>query len=298
VFYQFDVAADIEFSSMIFSRSDIKAGEGRTAVALPDRLAPERTYYWRSRALDGANSSTFTAPVTFFVYTPIRLGRPDPRDPEGSGHPVQPRFVVGNASRSGPVGPMNYQIEVAEHESFGTLLGQWLVPERPGQTTLESPIALPVGKQLFWRVLAYESSTTGPWSVTRAFTVQPPVSSPGGGGPPSGNCGSVAQSTPLASIQAIRGCYPTPMSQAQLGELLNKVAWHHRGAGYGLHKKTGGHLCPQPGSSTTISCDILVHGPSQGVYDALGDAENVASPIWRYVGIINTMTNFVAPRQP
>src|SRR5437660_12550625 len=48
--YVFEVATDAGFANKVFSRDNITPGDGgRTSVRLPDRLAPERSYFWRVR---------------------------------------------------------------------------------------------------------------------------------------------------------------------------------------------------------------------------------------------------------
>lgn len=108
----------------------------------------------------------------------------------------------------------------------------------------------------------------------------------------------------LATVQRLRAEYPTPMSPAQVGELLNRIAWEHRAEGWGLLRKTGGTMCPVP-QGGHASCDILIHGPSVRHFDVLADAESVATPVWRDVGpcVLGpssgcAMANFLAPVQP
>ena len=58
--YSFEVATDGDFNQRVFHRDGVTPGEGgRTSVRLPDRLASGRTYYWRSRAGDGANAGRY-----------------------------------------------------------------------------------------------------------------------------------------------------------------------------------------------------------------------------------------------
>jgi hypothetical protein len=112
-----------------------------------------------------------------------------------------------------------------------------------------------------------------------------------------------AQSKPaslLPTVQRIRAEYPTPMTQPQMGELLNRVAWEHRAEGWGILKKTGGFRCPAP-QGVTVSCDILVHAPTVWHYDVLINAGIESRPAWQDVGpcVIPgsgcEMSRFVAP---
>ena len=55
--YVFEVATDAGFSTIVFSRESVTQGaNGRTSLTLPERLASGRSYYWRARAYDGANT--------------------------------------------------------------------------------------------------------------------------------------------------------------------------------------------------------------------------------------------------
>ena len=59
VLYIFEVAADADFNTKVFARGGVPAGDGgRTSVQI-DRLDSGRTYYWRAKADDGANSSSY-----------------------------------------------------------------------------------------------------------------------------------------------------------------------------------------------------------------------------------------------
>jgi hypothetical protein len=92
-----------------------------------------------------------------------------------------------------------------------------------------------------------------------------------------------AQTSVLSTLERFRAEYPTPMSPSQLGELLNRVAWEHRAAGWGLLRKTGGSRCPAP-QGVEVACDILIHAPTIIHYDVLIDAEGAAIPTWRDAG--------------
>jgi FG-GAP-like repeat len=88
-----------------------------------------------------------------------------------------------------------------------------------------------------------------------------------------------AQTSLLPTVERIRSEYPTPMSAAQKGEMLNRVAFEHRAQGWGLLAKSGGSRCPSP-QGVDISCDILVHAPSAWIFDVLVDQDFAATPAW------------------
>jgi hypothetical protein len=191
---------------------------------------------------------------------------------------------------------MFYVIEISTNAAFAPMFASWVLHEQVGtQTVLQSPQTLPASTTFFWRVQAYDSTTAGPWSATQTFRTLT-VATPPPGGPTPGPPGCpIPAATPYDTLVCARAGYPHPMNHGHRGALMNQVAWAHRGEGWGLHRKDSGNLCPQPRTGTSISCDILVHGPSGGVYDVLIDEE---VPTWGYKGPINSMSNFVAPVQP
>ena len=69
--YVFEVANDADFTNTVFTRVGVTPGEGRTSLRLPDPLATGRSYYWRARAEDGANTGPYSPVVTFSVVTPV-----------------------------------------------------------------------------------------------------------------------------------------------------------------------------------------------------------------------------------
>lgn len=86
--------------------------------------------------------------------------------------------------------------------------------------------------------------------------------------------------TPLETLVALRPNYPTPMSNDQLGDLLNAVAWTNRIGGWGLLSKPNGSNCRQPQTGTFVSRDILMLKDSGRIFDCLIDAEGKATPTW------------------
>jgi len=176
--YAFEVATDVDFNTKVFIRDSLTPGEGgRTSLRLPDALATGRSYYWHSRAEDGANTGPYSPAASFNVFTPIVIGQPVPVSPinnvkTDNNHPT---FQFNNAPRSGPVGAIGYVIELADTDSFANKLAVWTVGEQPNQTALPSPQELAPSKQYFWHVRAYDPTTVGPFSETQVFQTPAPI---------------------------------------------------------------------------------------------------------------------------
>ena len=251
--YLFEVATDAGFSNKVFSLEGVTPGaSGRTTMKLPNSLAPERSYYWRARAQDGANTGPFSSAAFFNVFTPVVLAKPILQDPVGNGTAasMQPVFRFANAPRSGPAGPITYEIHLAENEAFANVVGFWTVGETAGQSSLACPVALTAGKQYFWRVRGWEASTTGPWSDVAAFKAPAPSGGGGGGGGGGGaGCGpnpgnhvagsalDVARAERIvyatgSEFSCLLAVFPTDDQATSAAEqLLRRMIWHLRLAG-------------------------------------------------------------------
>jgi hypothetical protein len=192
--YLVEVALDSGFGNKVFSREGIAPGEGgRTSVRLPESLASDRTYYWRARAQDGANTGPFSGVADFQVYTPIVLGEPGLVAP-GANARISgrtPNFAIRNISRSGPIAGISYTLQVSLDEAFSRVVAQLEVGEQTPETRVTYPGDLDYDTYYFWRVRAYETSKMilGPWSGPSAFmTGRAPVVTPDPipPGPPTG----------------------------------------------------------------------------------------------------------------
>jgi hypothetical protein len=173
VSYIFEVASDAAFTSMVHSKTGVaQGGNGRTQYTLPSALTPERSYYWRAKADDGANASTYTAARGFSVYTPVVIQAPILKSPTDGGTlgTRRPTLAVTNVVRSGPVGALTYLFEAAESPTMAVKLAAIEVPEGSnGETSFEIPSDLPYATRYFWRVRAYDPKNTGPWSAVFSF---------------------------------------------------------------------------------------------------------------------------------
>ena len=281
--YLFELASDTGFSNKLFVRENIAPGEGgRTVLRLSDALGTGRTYYWRARAQDGANTGLYSGFAHFSIYTPILIDRPTPLAPVNNVvvDSAVPRFTIGNAARSGPVGSFSYILELASSDSFANKEYIWTFGEQPGQTLFSAPSPLSGSKQFFWRVRAYDTNNNGgDWSATAVFrtpvTQAPPPQQPGGGG----SCTS--QGTPLAILQCRRNQFGAHMSDSQLVAFLKGSASDitrlgTAGGPWGILEKTSGANCEG------FSCDILCLGNGSGQVqrDVLIDAEGAQTPTW------------------
>jgi hypothetical protein len=240
--YTVEVATDADFTNKVFSKDGITPSDGgKTVVRLPDPLATGRSYYWRSKAQDGANASGYSSAANFNVFTPIVIDVPTLVAPINNVKTADnhPTFQFNDAPHSGPVGPINYVIELSDTDSFANKIAIWTVSEQTNQTSLASPIILGDSKQYFWHVRAYDPSTVGNWSATQVFqtpapiVIAPPPPPPGGGGGGSANdqmnlSSAAVYNSPrdIASWPATAAITRLDMSSAGLNiEFTTKASW-------------------------------------------------------------------------
>lgn len=193
--YQFEVALDSGFTNKVYSRGEVApGGGGRTSLNLPEPLASDRTYYWRARAEDGANTGPFSAGAHFTIFTPVVLQAPQLVSPIGDAqlNGTTPVFRLVNAARSGPVVSIVYEIQIATDGAFGQVVATVEQSEQVGGTQKAYDGQLAYSTRYFWRARAWEMSKNqpGPWSAAATFNtpvapvVTPPP--PTGGGAPGG----------------------------------------------------------------------------------------------------------------
>ena len=273
-----EVATDVNFSGKVFEQRNIPLGDGgRTALRLPDPLAPGRSYYWRARAEDGANTGPYSAPVNFDVFTPVQLDEPIMVAPINN---VQvdtrrPKFTFINSRRTGPVGPMTYVVEFSTSFAFAPAFTVGPIAEQPNQTTVDAPQDAPYDLYLFWRVRGSDGTYTSPWSGTQAFrtpdtprasTPAPP--SPGGGrghvgpGPLSESRASdvvFATAREFPHLTSVFGSEGEAVGAAD--QLLRRTIWHLQLAGY----QASGQQNPS-GAVSSDKLTIFING-GWHVYD-------------------------------
>jgi hypothetical protein len=213
--YVFEVATDAAFGSKVFSKSGVAPGQGgRTSLQLSSNLTTGRTYYWRARAEDGANTGSFSNPVAFVLLQRVSIDRPVPVSPvRGETVGVVTELRFRNAPRSGPVGAISYTLEVSRNDGFTSVVWRGGTGERGGESSATTG-GLPAAATLFWRVRASDPENQGPWSSTATFVTvaaapapQPPSSPPPGGN--GGSCASRASRDGDFIVTCISNKYPS-----------------------------------------------------------------------------------------
>jgi hypothetical protein len=213
--YRVEVASDSGFQSVLFTRDGVNPGEGgRTSLRLPDALATGRTYHWRARAQDGANTGPYSSAVAFNVLQPVTIQAPVPRSPTGgttvSTNP--PTLVFANSVRTGPAGAITYTVQVSKNETFTSVVFQEQAGEQSGETRVTPP-SLEDSMTFFWRVRASNGTVTSDWSRTATFVTPADAPAPppggGGGGGGGGNGGSCASSNGDYIVDCIAKKYPS-----------------------------------------------------------------------------------------
>jgi hypothetical protein len=281
--YNFEVSADSAFSTMLVTREGVEpGGSGTTSYKLPDALSADRTYFWRARAVDGANSSDYSAPVAFSVYTPVVIKSPVPVSPISGATTSSrsPEFKVTNAVRSGPAGAISYTFEISSNLTFTAMVAIVTVSERSVETRFTLAQELATSTKYYWRVRAFDANVTSDWSLVQSFVTPAPVVTPPTT-PTTPNSGAACNSSnPDTIVKCERAKYGY-MSTSQLYSFLVASAKSLNrngisGSPFGILRKSGGSSC------NGYACDIICagQGTAQRQYDVLGDAEGAQVAGW------------------
>ena len=258
VSYMFEVATDTDFTTKVFARSGVPAGEGgRTSVQI-DRLDLGRAYYWRAKADDGANSSLFSS-AQFEVLPKPFLGAPGLVAPVNGDRAAsrRPTLTLNNADRNAAIGEVDYEFQIGTDQSFAALAAAGVVDETPGQSQFVSNVDLANDRVYYWRARATDHETTGAWAGTQSFrtpvAVATPAPTPTPSPAPGGPCNS---SNPETIVQCERAKYGH-MSHDQMAALMRAVAHSLNANGigggpFGILRKSSGTNCGG------YSCDVPV----------------------------------------
>ena len=226
---QLEVGTDAAFRQIVHQADQIAPGSnGRTAYRLPAPLGAGYTYYWRTRAADGANTGPYSEVATFAVIPPVVVNSPVAMSPSGSINTNKPEFKVTNGGISGTSG-VGYRFEVSRSADFGQTIAVVTVPVNGSGSTTMTMGELPYKSIFYWRVRASDGSVESAYSNTLQFTTpDPPAAPPGGGGGvpggvPKGPGGRAAPGGPLPSYGA--GVVEA-VARANPGALANSCQEH------------------------------------------------------------------------
>ena len=181
--YEIQVATDSGFTQIALTMTGVEPIEtGEVVVTLSIALDADQVYYWRARALDGANTGPYSETQTFELYTPVVIGLPVVVGPTG-GQKISttaPSIVVANAEITGPAEAIRYRFELSTEQSFSNPSAVLTVPQAAGTNTTVAPGALPYDQMFFWRARvsaqARNGKVVGDWTPTASFrTPLPPA---------------------------------------------------------------------------------------------------------------------------
>jgi hypothetical protein len=193
---EIDVANDASFAQIVHHADAVTPGDnGRTVYRLPSPLAAGYTYYWRSKANDGANSGPYADASSFNVVLPAVIDPPTAIAPAGRINNNNPDFIVRNGAISGTSG-VGYRFEVSRSADFGQIVAVVTVPVNGSGQTVMSLGTLPYGTSYFWRVKGSDGSKESGYSNTQSFTTSdPPAPPPPSGDPAAGSIDSSGWTT-------------------------------------------------------------------------------------------------------
>ena len=99
IWLQLEVGTDTNFQQIVHQADQIAlGGNGRTSYRLPAPLGAGYTYYWRTRAADGANTGPYSPVSNFSVVPPVVIDAPVAIAPSGKITTNKPEFKVTNGA--------------------------------------------------------------------------------------------------------------------------------------------------------------------------------------------------------
>jgi hypothetical protein len=257
-----------------------------TRFLLPGKLPTGRTYYWRAKADDGANTSGWSPVWNFEALPPIVIGTPEPRFPIANERVATnaPELSAGNAPATGPINELSYNFQVSEQPDFATVVWDLWIQPGPGETKYAIPPLPAWDRTFYWRVRAWDPELTGAWSRVETFrSPLPPVVLPPAPGPsgPIGNWEECGQFTGDKErlVQCVHSAVNPGRSVEDAFEVTKRVAWLLRGEGAGLLIKNGGeNIVSWQGRS--FSAGRICY-PDGHIWKVLSDIPGTNGPSWQ-----------------
>lgn len=228
---QLEVGTDEAFQQIVHQADQIALGpNGRTEYRLPAPLGAGYTYYWRSRAADGANTGPYSSASSFTVVPPVVIDAPVAVSPSGKLNTNKPEFRLTNGGFSGTTG-VAYRFELSTTGDFSSIAAIVTVPVNGSGSTTMSVGELPYKTTYYWRARGSDGSKESSYSNTQSFTTADPPAPPpppaGGGGIPAGvPTGSGGRAAPGGPLPSYGASVVNAVARANPGALANSCQDH------------------------------------------------------------------------
>lgn len=221
--HELEVATDSGFAAKVVTVEKLNPGsDGRASYTVAQPLTAGKVYYWRVRALDGANTGPYSAVANFKIVEPVSIAAPAPVSP-ANGQTIAgttPTLVARNGAVSGPAGAVTVRFEVAADAGFGQMVAVWSAPRSGGDSTSVQGTPLAAGQEFFWRAQASDGTVTSPYSAPTSFRTpaDTPAPNPPNPNPPNPNppTGAWPRSGPEVIAWAAR-TYPDRLAPTSAG---------------------------------------------------------------------------------
>ncbi len=182
--YHFQISASSSFSSIAAENSSVNEGGGTTtAWTVSPELSDNIQYYWRVRAYDGENYSSWSSSRTMTVDLPNNApSTPTLASPEnGFEVNIETPILTFNNSSDSDGDDLSYHIQVSTNTAFSSVVAQesGLAEGAGSITSWTVTSALNDGSTYYWRVRAYDGEDYSSWSSYRSFTINLPNIIPG-----------------------------------------------------------------------------------------------------------------------
>jgi hypothetical protein len=172
VTYQFQIADDAAFTSVVRESGWIAEGGSTTCFTTSAALAEGHRYYWRCRATNGTATSRWSDGSNFTTPNdPPPTPTGDSPANQGTVDALQPVLTINNVTDPNGT-PLSYIFQVSKFSNFSSLAAQsGQVTEGSGTTSWQVSPALENGSAYFWRARAYDGIAYSGWMTARSFTV-------------------------------------------------------------------------------------------------------------------------------
>ena len=162
----------------------------------------------------------------------LKVGPPELVDPVGGVPGISTNATLAALpSQVRYAGDLSFahRFQVSDSAGFGTILASGIILSQ-GDALMRLPVALPAGRQVFWRVRAEQDNRVGPWSITETFsTVATGTPAPAPGAGPRTPDPAPGQRLPLPTyIQAVVAEFADASDSCPLGVKYVNNPWQDR----------------------------------------------------------------------